>query len=188
MAKLTDTQLILLSNAAQRDDHAAVLPERMNRGFAMRAATSLVARKLAREVRAKPGMPVWRIDENERPLSLVIMKAGREAIGVEASEDAASAPVSGGKIGDKCSDESAAHASPDRAPRRGSKQALLVAMLSKPKGATLGQLVEATGWLPHTTRAALTGLRKRGFAIERTSDEKLGSIYRIVGELTQAAA
>jgi len=188
MAKLTDTQLILLSTAAQRDDSAVVLPERMNRGSAMRAATSLVARKLMREVRAKPGMPVWRTDENERPLSLVIMKAGREAIGVEAAEDAVSARVSGVKIGDKSFDRNAAHAFPDNAPRPGSKQALLVAMLSKPKGATLGQLVEATGWLPHTTRAALTGLRKRGFAIERAADDKLGSVYRIVVERTQAAA
>ena len=79
MAKLTDTQLILLSTAAQRDDGAAVLPERMNRGSAIRAATALVARKFMREVRAKPGMPVWRIDENGRPLSLVILKAGRGA-------------------------------------------------------------------------------------------------------------
>ena len=188
MAKLTDTQLILLSTAAQRDDGAAVLPERMNRDSAMGAATSLVARKFMREIRAKPGMPVWRTDENDRPLSLVIMKAGRDAIGVEAAEDAACAPLSAGKIDDKPSDERAAHASPDRAPRPGSKQALLVAMLSKPKGATLEQLVEATGWLPHTTRAALAGLRKRGFAIGRAADDKLGSVYTIVGEDTQAAA
>ncbi len=57
-------------------------------------------------------------------------------------------------------------------------------MLTKDKGATLDALVEATGWLPHTTRAAITGLRKRGFAIERTRDEKLGSLYRIVGGQT----
>ena len=36
----------------------------------------------------------------------------------------------------------------------------------------------ATGWLPHTTRAALTGLRKRGYAIERSAGEG-GSVYRI---------
>jgi hypothetical protein len=57
-------------------------------------------------------------------------------------------------------------------------------MLTKDKGATLAALVEAMGWLPHTTRAAMTGLRKRGFAIERTRHEKLGSVYRIVGDQT----
>jgi DNA-binding IclR family transcriptional regulator len=56
-------------------------------------------------------------------------------------------------------------------------------MLTKDKGATLAALVEATGWLPHTTRAAMTGLRKRGF-VERTRHEKLGSLYRIVGDQT----
>ena len=35
-------------------------------------------------------------------------------------------------------------------------------------GATLDELVEATGWLPHTTRAALTGLKKKGHDVQRT--------------------
>ena len=38
-------------------------------------------------------------------------------------------------------------------------------MLSRKAGATLEALVDATGWLPHTTRAALTGLRKRGYTV-----------------------
>jgi hypothetical protein len=67
-------------------------------------------------------------------------------------------------------------------PRAGSKQALLVTMLSKDKGVTLDDLIEATGWLPHTTRAALTGLRKRGFMVERTRRETKGSLYRIVAD------
>ena len=53
-------------------------------------------------------------------------------------------------------------------------------MLCEDKERRSSALVEATGWLPHTTRAAITGLRKRGFSIERTRDEKLGSLYRIV--------
>ena len=35
--------------------------------------------------------------------------------------------------------------------------------MQRKTGATLDDLVEATGWLPHTTRAALTGLRKKGY-------------------------
>jgi hypothetical protein len=55
-----------------------------------------------------------------------------------------------------------------------------VGMLSKEQGASLGDMMAATGWLPHTTRAALTGLRKRGLAIERAPiAEGVGSIYRI---------
>ena len=64
-------------------------------------------------------------------------------------------------------------------PREGSKQALVVGLLSRPKGASLNDLVAATGWLPHTARAALTGLRRRGFAIERVPADDGRSLYRI---------
>ena len=60
-------------------------------------------------------------------------------------------------------------------------------MLSKDDGASLDALIKATGWLPHTTRAALTGLRKRGYAVERVRDESKGSLYRIV-EMPRAAS
>jgi hypothetical protein len=39
--------------------------------------------------------------------------------------------------------------------------------MKRAKGATFDELVEATDWLPHTRRAALTGLRKRGMIVER---------------------
>jgi hypothetical protein len=62
---------------------------------------------------------------------------------------------------------------------RGSKQAKIVELMKRPKGATLDELVEAMDWLPHTLRAALTGLRKRGLRVERVKDEGRGSPYRI---------
>ena len=66
------------------------------------------------------------------------------------------------------------------APRGGSKLARVIALLERDHGATIEELIAATGWLAHTTRAALTGLRKRGYpvAIDR-SDDKRGSFYRI---------
>ena len=81
MAKLTDTQLIVLSKAAQREDGAAEVPDRMNKAAAPKVGASLVARKLMREIRARPGMPVWRTDDEGRRISLVITRAGRDAIG-----------------------------------------------------------------------------------------------------------
>lgn len=48
-----------------------------------------------------------------------------------------------------------------------SKTALVITLLRREGGATLGDLVAATGWLPHTTRAALTGLRKKGHVIAK---------------------
>ena len=70
----------------------------------------------------------------------------------------------------------------------GSKQAMIVKLMSRPKGATLDEMIEATDWLPHTARAALTGLRKRGFALERIKDEAKGSVYRIRSDRAPIAA
>jgi hypothetical protein len=53
-----------------------------------------------------------------------------------------------------------------KATHRITKQDQLAALLLRDEGATLGQMIAATGWLPHTTRAALTGLRKKGYAID----------------------
>ena len=69
MAKLTDTQLIVLSKAAAREDGLALLPDGMNSAAASRVGASLVSRKLMREVRSKPDMPVWREDEEGRGTS-----------------------------------------------------------------------------------------------------------------------
>lgn len=49
---------------------------------------------------------------------------------------------------------------------RVTKQDQLAALLLRDEGATLEQMIAATGWLPHTTRAALTGLRKKGYGID----------------------
>jgi Fic family protein len=58
------------------------------------------------------------------------------------------------------------------------KIAQILAMLSRKEGATLDQIVAATGWLPHTARAALTGLRKKGHAIASSKAEG-PRIYRV---------
>ena len=57
---------------------------------------------------------------------------------------------------------------PAPSPAPGTKTAAVIALLERESGATLAELIAATSWLPHTTRAALTGLRKKGHAIERT--------------------
>lgn len=54
-----------------------------------------------------------------------------------------------------------------------SKIEKVLSLLKRSGGATLAELVQATGWLPHTTRAALTGLKKKGHTIERTKTDGL---------------
>jgi hypothetical protein len=175
MPKLTDSQSMVLLKAAARGDGVAAVPRGMNKAAAAKVGSSLVARKLMREIRSKPGMVIWR-EENGRNVSLVIARAGRDAIGVE--NDTAEFDRSAAKKANAAA--ASEKGSTDGAPRPGSKQALIIAMLSKDHGASLDTMVEATGWLPHTTRAALTRLRQRGYAVERLRDETKGSLYRIV--------
>jgi len=47
------------------------------------------------------------------------------------------------------------------------KIASVIGLLRNPPGAALTDLTAATGWLPHTTRAALTGLKKKGHIITK---------------------
>ena len=63
--------------------------------------------------------------------------------------------------------------------RAGTKQAKLIDMLRRPAGATIAQMGAKMGWQPHSVRAALTGLRKRGFAIIRDKTDAGVSVYRI---------
>ena len=190
MAKLSDTQLIVLSKAAARDDGLASVPEGLNRAAAAKVAASLVSRKLMREIRSKPDMPVWREDEEGRGTSLVITRAGRDALGIEDGENDSS-----GEAAPK-NEPPAENQQPSRRgrstivdePRSGSKQASIIKMLSRKSGATLEALVDVTGWLPHTTRAALTGLRKRGYGVLLERQDGKSSIYRITSGNDRAAA
>jgi hypothetical protein len=63
---------------------------------------------------------------------------------------------------------------------RVSKQTLIKDLLAREEGATLDEMIAATGWLPHTTRAALTGLRKKGFAIEKNRVEGVTRYRHVV--------
>ena len=63
--------------------------------------------------------------------------------------------------------------------RGGTKRAHVIALLERDTGATLDELVAATGWLPHTIRAALTGLRHKGFALDKSRRQDGTTVYRI---------
>lgn len=63
-------------------------------------------------------------------------------------------------------------------PAKQSKIDDVVTLLARPEGASLGEISALTGWQPHSARAALTGLRKKGHQIERTKRDDL-NFYRI---------
>jgi hypothetical protein len=74
----------------------------------------------------------------------------------------------------------AAHSPGPIAPARANTEsALLVDLLSRTEGATIGQNVEGTGWLPHTVRAALTGLKKKGHALTSDKPEGEARVYSV---------
>ena len=185
MPKLTDTQLMLLSKATQQDG-LVVIPPKLKGAAATKVVKPLLAHGLVNEVPSKPDMPAWRRDETEgQSYALVITRAGRKAINVEDEGEQPNEPSEkparksrraakpAGRKGSK-------RAAGDAAPRAGSKLALVIDMLGARGGATIDALVKATGWLPHTTRAALTGLRKRGYRIEKERGDDDATRYRVI--------
>ena len=72
----------------------------------------------------------------------------------------------------------AASAAGATAAGRTTKSAAVIALLRREEGATLAELVEATAWQPHTTRAMLTGLRKKGHLLTRGKRDDL-TCYRL---------
>jgi hypothetical protein len=193
MPNVMDIQSTVLSKAAAHASGAADKPEGMRPAALLKLGQSMVDQRLMREVRAKGGMPVWRIDEDGRPISLIITKAGRAAIRPSDQDPVpveVERPVSPMRPGlhdtgqDELSRKDDAGLTPARA---GSKQATVIAMLSDGSGATMESLIASTGWLRHTTRAVLSGLRKRGYAIERTQEADGCSRYRITGAAANTA-
>jgi hypothetical protein len=165
MTKLTEGQRAMLLKALARADSAVAPPRGTTKRSAKTIAARLIARKLLQACRAKPSQPVWGVDENGKRVSLIVTNAGRAAVGgVDRKQSITRSPAGSRTQPANRADAAQAPSSP----RTGSKQALLVGMLARQQGATLADLIAATGWLPHTTRAALTGLRKRGHAIART--------------------
>ena len=62
------------------------------------------------------------------------------------------------------------------------KSANVIALLKRTKGASLDEICGVTKWQPHSARAFMTGLRKKGFTIVRNTDDAGCSIYRTTGK------
>ena len=182
--KLSSAQESLLKSAAASMDRAIRWPVNLRGGARVKIITALVAAGLA---------------ENQSG-SLVITAAGMRAVGTEPDATAgtgdtgATKPASGKKAtGAKPGRQKAAAArkkpaggkSPrtgaPRAARTNSKQAQLIEMLKRAKGASIDEIVEAFGWQPHTVRGAIAGALKKKLGLDVTSekDDKRGRVYKI---------
>src|SRR5215218_6717257 len=176
--KLNDTQLVILSSASQREDGLAVLPEGVRAASVKAAVIRLTKLGFLKQVRIKRDQPHWSSDEGRR-IGLKITTAGSAAIGVGDDGKGEEEPAPEPKRRAKKAAEPGEAQREAAAPRGGSKRAQIIALMQGVTGATLNDMVEATGWLPHTTRAALTGLRHKGYAIAKSRNAEAKTVYRI---------
>jgi len=66
--------------------------------------------------------------------------------------------------------------------RTGSKQAVLITLLQRPAGATIEEMVKATGWQQHSVRGLMSGVLKKRLQLTIDSEqEERGRVYRIAG-------
>jgi uncharacterized protein DUF3489 len=178
--KLTDAQLVMMSAAAQRKDRCLTAPATIKGAALSKVSGKLAKLGLAREIEAKPRAPMWRRDDAGHGYALKLTVAGLKALAVDPGSPDAIEP------GEEPQPHAKNRASPDEGghpvrlatPRDGSKLAQVIELLRRADGATIVDLTQAMGWLPHTTRAALTGLRKRGYAVIRERSAR-DSVYRI---------
>lgn len=219
MSHLTDTQLVILSNAAQAEDGSILpLPDclTINGGAISSVLSSLLRKGLVEErllhgagtsgigSHATGSAPfgachgqerVWHTGDNFQRLALTITRAGLDAIGIKDEEDAAedmaaheATPSIGQEdtYGPTAADsrEPASPGSADTAPhiRPGTRQALLVDLLRRDGGASLEELVQATGWQQHSVRGAISSTvrKKLGLTVMSEKVEGRGRVYRIV--------
>jgi hypothetical protein len=176
MTKLTDTQTIILSSGAQRPENIALpLPKGLHGAAAKMAVTKMIAHGWLQEVDAnlRRGEPLWRETGNDHGTTLVVTDAGLLAIGIE--------PVMVKTVAAICDHASETPEAKPPTQRAGTKQAMLIEMLQLPEGATIAEIVAATGWLDHTARGVISGVLKKklGLAISATRVDGRGSVYRI---------
>jgi hypothetical protein len=186
MTKLSDSALVILSIACQRKG-ARVLPLTANlKGGAINVVLgSLHKRGLIEVVPAEGGDEIWR-EQDDVPVTLRATPAAFEALGIEGpaeTTEAAPSPSPKARRRNATRAPRAQNTAGSVAPKRETKQDLLIGILRRPEGATLAEIIAATGWLNHTVRGAISGgLKKRlGLDVGSEKVEGRGRVYRLGG-------
>jgi len=176
MTKLTETQTIILSAGAQRPDNIALpLPKGLAGAAAKMAVTKMIEHGWLQEVDAnvRKGEPLWRETGDGHGTTLVVTDAGLLAIGIEQVVVKTVVAIR----------EHAAKTASPKLPsqRAGTKQAQIIAMLQRPEGASVAEIVAATAWQAHSARGVISGVLKKklGLLVGSTKEDGRGSVYRI---------
>ncbi len=190
MPKLTDTQSIILSRAATRPDNLAMpLPEGLAGAAAKMAVAKMIERGWLEEVDAnlRRGEPLWRETGDGHGTTLIATEAGLAAIGIEPVVATTMTNLRKAKLELASVAKDPTETSPDAdtpqpvAIRTGTKQAQIIALLQRPEGASIGEIVEATGWLPHSARGLISGGLKKKLNLPITAEKVAGrgTVYKL---------
>jgi len=171
--QLTEAQRSILEPACTRED-LCVFPilAKLKGGAVGNVCKSLLKRGLLQEVPASDTMTVWRHDQEGGALTLQATEAGKLAL-------------NGAAI--SCPGQAPAPVCPPAAPVatqalvKESRQDALLRLLGRSEGATINDMVEATGWQPHSVRGALSGVIGKKLGLKVTSEKvpDRGRIYRV---------
>ena len=178
MTKLTETQSLILSAAAQRARNLALpLPKSLVGAAARMSVGKMIQHGWLEETEAntRRGDPLWRATGDGRGNTLIASDAGLLAIGIEPVVVQTMAVL---RERERVVPVPEPHL---RTPRAGTKQAMLIEMLQRPEGATLDEITTATGWQTHTVRGAMSGAlgKKLGLVITSEKEDVRGRVYRI---------
>ena len=178
MPKLTDTQSLILSAASQRADNLAMpLPKGLHGAAAKKVVTMMIERGWLEEVDAnvRKDEPLWRETGDGHGTTLVVTSAGLLAIGVE--------PVVVKTMAAICTHAAQPLASKPPTPRAGTKQAQIIALLQRPQGASVAEIVGATGWQAHSVHGMISGALKKKLGLPITSEkvDGRGTVHRLHG-------
>ena len=185
MAKLTETQTIILSVGAQRPENIALpLPKGLAGAAAKMAVNRMIDHGWLQEVDAnlRRGEPLWRETGDSHGTTLVVTDAGLLAIGIE---PVVARAVASARKAESTQDSAPTPKNADAlkpvAIRAGTKQAQIIAMLQRPEGATVAEMVDTTSWQGHTVRGSISGTLKKklGLPITTVKVEGRGTVYRI---------
>lgn len=177
MTKLSDTQALILSAAAQRDNRIALpLPDSLRGGAAAKVVGAMIAKGLLQEVDTdlRISATVWRRTDDGHGVTLVATDAGLAAIGIEPDDaDTGPAGATGAPVEVPAPDTTTATdpAPKARTPREGTKQETVIAMLRAPQGATIDEIAAATNWARHTIRGFMSDALKKKLGLEVTSEK-----------------
>ncbi|UYP69756.1 DUF3489 domain-containing protein [Thalassobacter stenotrophicus] len=186
MPKFTDTQTIILTGAASRPGNLAMpLPKGLAGAAAKMAVSKMIERGWLEEVDAnlRRHQPLWRETGNGHGTTLIATEAGLEAIGIDPVVASTVSTIRKAQTAVKSTEVPAdASEGPKLVSiRKGTKQALLIEMLQRPEGASIAEIVEEFGWLPHTVRGSISGKLKKnmGLGIVAEKHESRGTVYKI---------